>query len=60
MVLHYKLFGIGINVPGLLNTGVIRKLKEIQSNFLERAGYKLDLYIDSSLKISISRFRPVL
>ena len=54
MVLHYKLFCVGFNVQEFLNTG------EIQSNFPERAGDKLDLYMDSSLKISISSFRPVL
>ena len=60
MVLHYKMFCVGINVQELLKTGAIRDLKEIQSNFRERAGDKLNFYIDSSSKISISRFKPVL
>lgn len=60
MVLHYKIFCVGINVQEVLDNGVITNIKEIQSNFRERARDKLDLYVESSSKIVISRFKPVL
>ena len=60
MVLHYKIFCAGINVQEVLDNGVITDIKEIQSNFRERARDKLDLYMESSSKIGISRFKPVL
>ena len=60
MVLHYKIFCVGINVQEVLDNGVITDIKEIQSNFRERARDKLGLYMESSLKIGISRFKPVL
>ena len=60
MVLHYKIFCVGINVQEVLDNGVITDIKEIQSNFREKARDRLDLYMESSSKIGISRFKPVL
>ena len=60
MVLHYKIFRVCINVQEVLDNGVITDIKEIQSNFRRRAKDKLDLYMESSSKIGISRFKPVL
>ncbi|XP_061171272.1 uncharacterized protein LOC133180832 [Saccostrea echinata] len=58
MVLHYRLFCVGINVKEILENGSIKDIREIQSKFPDRAGEKLPLYEDCS-RIGISKFPPV-
>jgi hypothetical protein len=58
IVLHYRLFCVGINTTELLNSGSIKDLSDIQSNFRERAREKFRLYEESS-EIGISRFLPI-
>lgn len=58
IVLHYRIFCVGINVTELLNSGSIKDLRDIQSNFPERAREKFKLYEESST-IGISSFLPI-
>ena len=46
MVLHYRMFCVGINTS--LVTETIGEMKKIQSSFKDRAKEKLDLYVNGS------------
>ncbi|XP_062601299.1 uncharacterized protein LOC134263017 isoform X2 [Saccostrea cucullata] len=58
MVLHYRLFCVGIDVKAILENESIKDIKEIQSQFPDRAGDKFPLYT-GCCRIGVSQFPPV-